>query len=90
MGHPTSKFQTMKNTLQLFIANLPANARYQIVTYGQYYMWLGRRRAMLALNHHHIEATKEEINNYTYSMGASNAYSPLEDIFHQNLNNGQK
>ena len=90
MGHPNSKFQTLKNTLQLFIANLPANARYQVISYGQHYVWLGRKRAMLELNYQNTEATKEEINGFTYSMGASNVYSPLEDIFQQNLNPGQR
>jgi hypothetical protein len=42
MGHPNTKFHALKSTLQMFLGNLPPNARYQVVSYGQDFHWLGR------------------------------------------------
>lgn len=90
MGHPNTKFNALKHTLQMFIGQLPPNARYQVISYGQDFEWLGRRKLMLEHNLHNAEATKEEISKFTYSMGASIAFAPLEDIFSLDINQGQK
>lgn len=74
----------------MFLAQLPPNARYQVISFGQDFEWLGKRKLMLEHNTDNSEAAKEEISKFTYSMGASVAYAPLEDIFSLNINEGQK